>query len=93
MERMEAESGAEPDEDNERIDFLVSYARSDLHWAEWIAWCLEQAGYRVIITAWDFRPGSNFVYEMDQALKQAWRPVRFRTSPRMRGLQASSREL
>jgi len=52
-------------------DFFISYASADREWAEWIAWCLEKAGYRVIIQAWDFPAGSNLVYEMDNALKQA----------------------
>jgi tetratricopeptide (TPR) repeat protein len=34
---------------------------------------LEEAGYKVVIQAWDFRPGSNFVLEMNQALKEAER--------------------
>jgi tetratricopeptide (TPR) repeat protein len=75
MERMEAGSGAGQDKDGGRIDFLVSYAQTDQSWAEWIAWCLEHAGYSVIIAAWDFRPGANFVYEMDQALKKARRMI------------------
>ncbi len=36
--------------------FFVSYNGRDKHWAEWIAWILEEAGYSVIIQAWDFRP-------------------------------------
>jgi len=56
-------------------DFFISYTGRDRVWAEWIAWGLEQAGYTVIIQAWDFPPGSNFVYEMDNALKQAERVV------------------
>src|SRR5215469_12439282 len=56
-------------------DFFISYTSVDRLWAEWIAWCLEQAGYSIIIQAWDFAVGSNFVYEMDQALKEAQRVV------------------
>lgn len=48
-------------------DFFVSYNKADKHWAEWIAWTLEEAGYSVIIQAWDFRPGGNFVLDMQQA--------------------------
>jgi hypothetical protein len=44
-------------------DFFVSYTQADRHWAEWIAWVLEEDGYRVLIQAWDFVPGSNaFTY-------------------------------
>jgi hypothetical protein len=65
----------ERDSDDVCKDFFISYTHTDQHWAEWIAWCLEQAGYRVVIQAWDFRPGANFVYEMDQALKRARRMI------------------
>src|SRR5256886_6927909 len=51
-------------------DFFVSYASSDQIWAEWIAWQLEQAGYSVVIQAWDFGPGTNFVWEMHKATIQ-----------------------
>lgn len=50
-----------------RTDFFVSYTKSDEGWAEWIAWQLEEAGYRVVIQAWDFRPGHNFIEEMHRA--------------------------
>ena len=48
-------------------DFFISYNRFDQHWAEWIAWTLEEAGYSVIIQAWDFRPGGNFILDMQRA--------------------------
>ncbi len=49
--------------------FFVSYTGMDQSWAEWIAWQLEDAGHDAIIQAWDFRPGMNFVLEMDEAMK------------------------
>lgn len=49
---MESEGG--------RWDFFISYTAADLSWAEWIAWQLEDAGYRVLIQAWDTRTGSNW---------------------------------
>ncbi len=49
-------------------DFFISYTRIDRGWAEWIAWQLEEAGYTAVIQAWDFRPGSNFVQEMQGRL-------------------------
>ena len=55
--------------------FFVSYNRHDKQWAEWIAWILEEAGYSVIIQAWDFRPGSNFVLEMQSATVQAEKTI------------------
>jgi hypothetical protein len=52
-------------------DFFVSYSSSDRAWAEWIAWQLEQAGYLVVIQAWDFEPGDNHVARMRDGLEQA----------------------
>ncbi|MEM7772518.1 MAG: toll/interleukin-1 receptor domain-containing protein [Cyanobacteria bacterium P01_A01_bin.37] len=49
------------------FDFFISYNSADRAWAEWIAWVLEENKYRVIIQAWDIRPGSNFILEMQKA--------------------------
>lgn len=56
-------------------DFFVSYNRADSKWAEWVAWQLEDAGFTTILQSWDFRPGSNFVLEMDRATKEASRTI------------------
>jgi tetratricopeptide (TPR) repeat protein len=48
-------------------DFFVSFNSADKAWAEWIAWTLEEAGYEVVYQHWDFRPGGNFVLEMQKA--------------------------
>ncbi len=48
-------------------DFFISYTGVDRAWAEWIGYVLEEASFSVIIQAWDFRPGSNFVIEMQKA--------------------------
>ncbi len=56
-------------------DFFVSYTGEDQRWAEWIAWQLEQADFRVVIQAWDFRPGNNFVVEMNRAASAARRTI------------------
>jgi hypothetical protein len=56
-------------------DFFVSYTSADRAWAEWVAWQLEQAGYSVIVQAWDFEPGDNFVVRMRDALEQADRTL------------------
>jgi len=50
-------------------DFFISYNKADKAWAEWIAWTLEEAGYSVVIQAWDFRPGENFALKMQEASK------------------------
>ena len=56
-------------------DFFVSYTQTDRRWAEWVAWQLEAAGYAVLIQAWDFGTGANFVVQMDAAMSQAARTV------------------
>jgi tetratricopeptide (TPR) repeat protein len=56
-------------------DFFVSYTGADRAWAEWVAWQLEQADYHVIVQAWDFEPGDNFVARMRDALEQADRTL------------------
>lgn len=56
-------------------DFFISYNRHDREWAEWIAWQLENAGYTTVIQAWDFRPGGNFVTDMQQAISEADRTI------------------
>jgi TIR domain len=59
----------------EAADFFVSYTSADIAWAEWIAQTLEDAGYLTIIQAWDFRPGQDFLYQMQQATKRAARTI------------------
>jgi hypothetical protein len=56
-------------------DFFVSYTQSDRAWAEWIAWELEDAGYRVIVQAWDMPVGSNWAEAMHRATSAADRTV------------------
>ncbi len=60
----------------QKKDFFISYNKADRQWAEWIAWQLEEAGgYSVVIQAWDFGPGGNFVLEMDRAIQECERVV------------------
>jgi hypothetical protein len=59
----------------ERRDFFISYTSADKTWAEWIAWELEAAGYRVLIQAWDFRPGMNFVTAMQKGATDSSRTL------------------
>jgi hypothetical protein len=58
-----------PQEIAPTADFFISYTGVDQTWAEWIAWCLEDAGYTVIVQAWDFRPGHNFILMMNMAAR------------------------
>ena len=54
-------------------DFFISYTSADRAWAEWIAWELEEADYTTLIQAWDFRPGMNFVTEMQKGAAESSR--------------------
>lgn len=56
-------------------DFFVSYTQTDRAWAEWIAWVLEENGYRILIQAWDFVPGSNWVAGMQAGAHEARRTI------------------
>jgi len=57
-------------------DFFISYNSTDRHWAEWIAWQLEEeASYTTILQAWDIRPGSNFIQEIHVATIEAERTI------------------
>lgn len=48
-------------------DFFISYTGSDRAWAEWIAWQLDSSGYKVVLQAWDFAAGTNFISQMKAA--------------------------
>jgi hypothetical protein len=56
-------------------DFFLSYTAADLAWAEWIAWELEAAGYRVLFQGWDFVPGSHWMTRMQQGAAHAERTL------------------
>jgi hypothetical protein len=56
-------------------DFFISYTGVNRPWAEWIAVQLEAAGYSTVLQAWDFRPGSDFLHEMQQATTTAGRTI------------------
>lgn len=55
--------------------FFVSYTGRDAAWAEWIAWVLEEEGHTATLQKWDFRPGANFVIEMQKAAAKADRTI------------------
>jgi tetratricopeptide (TPR) repeat protein len=57
------------------FDFFVSYTQADKAWAEWIAWELEEHGYRVLVQAWDFVPGSNWINRMRDGVTGAARTI------------------
>jgi TIR domain len=56
-------------------DFFISYTQADRAWAEWIAWLLEEDHHRVLIQAWDFVGGSNWVQRMRDGVLGAGRTV------------------
>jgi WD40 repeat protein/3',5'-cyclic AMP phosphodiesterase CpdA len=53
------------------VQIFVSYSPADERWATWIAWELEAAGYRTMLQAWDFVPGTNFIEFMDRGVSEA----------------------
>jgi tetratricopeptide (TPR) repeat protein len=55
--------------DTNKKDFFISYTHDDEAWATWIAGTLENAGYKTIIQAWNFKPGMDFVGQIQNALK------------------------
>src|SRR5688572_3351873 len=59
----------------EKKNFFISYNSADHEWAVWIGWKLEEAGHTVIVQAWDFLPGQNFVLRMQQGVSQAERTI------------------
>jgi hypothetical protein len=56
-------------------DFFISYTGVNRPWAEWIAVQLEAAGHSTVLQAWDFRPGSDFLHQMQQATTSAGRTI------------------
>ena len=59
----------------EKKDFFISYTSSDNHWAQWIAYELEDVGYSTVMQAWDFCSSGNFVLEMHKALQNCKRTI------------------
>jgi TIR domain/NB-ARC domain len=61
--------------DRQGRDFFISHTAVNRPWAEWIAVQLEAAGYTTVLQAWDFRPGSDFLHEMQQDTSTAGRTI------------------
>lgn len=57
--------------DSRPTDIFVSYSPADERWASWLAWELEAAGFRTMLQAWDFVPGTNFIDFMDRGVSEA----------------------
>jgi hypothetical protein len=71
-------------------DFFVSYTQADRAWAEWIAWTLEEDGYQVLVQAWDFVPGSNWVQKMQEGVRDARRMVAVLSEDYLRSVYGSA---
>lgn len=70
-------------------DFFVSYTQADRAWAKWIAWLLEEDGYRVVVQAWDMVAGSNWISRMDQGVARGARTVAVLSPDYLNGAVAS----
>ncbi len=53
------------------LDVFVSYEPADERWASWIAWQLEEFGYRVFLRAWDVVPADHWVRAIDEAIRRS----------------------
>ncbi|WP_213958723.1 toll/interleukin-1 receptor domain-containing protein [Variovorax sp. dw_954] len=53
--------------------YFVSYNLADKAWAEWVSQQVEALGMSVVMQAWDFEAGDNFVARMHAALQQCER--------------------
>jgi hypothetical protein len=67
-------TGGVVEERSER-DFFVSYTGVNEPWARWICVQLERAGYSTVSQALEFRPGHDFVHEMQAAVSTAARTI------------------
>jgi len=56
-------------------DFFISRAGADEKWGKWIAKELTEAHYTVVLQDWDFRPGQDFVAQMDSAMRTCDRTI------------------
>jgi hypothetical protein len=54
---------------------FISYTKADERWARWIGHVLMSSGYSVTAQYKDFLPGTNFVAQMDNAIKNTDRTV------------------
>ncbi|MCM3922521.1 TIR domain-containing protein [Frankia sp. AiPs1] len=57
------------------MGFLHSYTARDRAWAEWIAWQLEAADFRVLVQAWDMVAGSNWSAAMQDGIRYSTRTL------------------
>jgi len=79
-----------PAQEAREWDFFVSYTSADLAWAAWVAWQLEDAGYRVLFQEWDFVPGSNWRFRMNEGVQCATRTVAILSEAYLESIYASN---
>ncbi|OHV69598.1 hypothetical protein BCD48_34890 [Pseudofrankia sp. BMG5.36] len=72
-------------------DFFLSYSSPDIRWAEWIAWHLEEEGYRVLLQAWDLVAGGNWMTMAQRAVQRSDRTIAL-VSPHYLGSLSSEPE-
>lgn len=70
LRRVAAPKGQRVDQDPGQ-NVLISYTSVNQPWARWIAVEPKRAGYTTVVQAFDFRPGADFVHEMQQATATA----------------------
>lgn len=51
-------------------NYFVSYNQADEAWAAWLGARIEALNHRVVLRAWDFHAGDNFVAGMQRALQE-----------------------
>jgi ABC-type nitrate/sulfonate/bicarbonate transport system substrate-binding protein len=71
-------------------DFFISYTASDGGWAEWIAWHLEEAGFRVLVQAWDFVPGAHWMSRMTDGVRGSARVLAVLSNDYLRSVYGRS---
>ena len=71
-------------------DYFISYTQADRRWAEWIAWTLEEDGHHVLIQAWDFVPGSNWIRGMQTGTREATRTIAVLSDAYLKSVYGSS---
>jgi transcriptional regulator with XRE-family HTH domain len=78
------------DPDSYRWDFFISYDSPDASWAEWIAWSLEDAGFRTFVMARDVVVGQNWSEALDEGLTGARRVVAVLSNSYLRSKRVSN---
>ena len=51
------------------------FFKSDKEWTKWIAGIIENNKYTTYIQAWDFKPGNNYILQMQEAIEKCKRTI------------------